>query len=71
MSWFSKEVTRAFKGNWTWESWPQATLELLDKWGKHYEMLGAPPHSGGGKIAQTWRDLMKVGAMEPDEITWF
>ena len=39
----------------------QATLELLDKWGKHYEMHGAAPDSGGGKIAQTWRELMKVG----------
>jgi len=37
----------------------QAILELFDKWGKHYEMAGAAPETGGGKLARTWRELMK------------
>ncbi|CAK9115417.1 Uncharacterized protein SCF082_LOCUS53422 [Durusdinium trenchii] len=43
----------------------KATCELLDKWGRHYESKGAPPNTGGGKIAQAWKDLTKDGVRFP------
>lgn len=49
----------------------EAILELFDKWGKHYEMAGAAPETGGGKLARTWRELMKVGFDQRWDETWW
>eukprot|EP00930_Biecheleria_cincta_P037654 TRINITY_DN25872_c0_g1_i1.p1 TRINITY_DN25872_c0_g1~~TRINITY_DN25872_c0_g1_i1.p1 ORF type:complete len:1073 (+),score=187.38 TRINITY_DN25872_c0_g1_i1:33-3251(+) len=43
-----------------------AVCELLDRWGRHYQMSGGTPGSGGAEMVKVWKELQKDRVKFPD-----